>query len=166
MPTLLESYDAEKETTLLSATWDNCSADISLVEIVEDEAQVLLNIKPGSNDQDAMHTVMMRWTRAPNRHVTPGKQIPKMDIYLDDIYQEICDALQKMRTTASYRKAESCSKEGYPVDDAVFRKILDAAKKQEFADVVCSGTSSYSDAIKNIAYSRVTVEFNKKPKAL
>ena|GEM_PF-4146993 len=166
MPTLLESYDAEAKTTLLSKARDDLSADISLVEIVEDKARVLLNIKPGSNDQDAMNTVMMCWTYAENRHVTPGKQMPKKGIDLVDAYQEICDALQRMRTTAPYRKAESSSKEGYPVDDAVLRKILDAAKKQEFADVVCSGTGAYSDAIKSIAYSRVTVEFNKKPKAL
>jgi hypothetical protein len=97
-----------------------------------------------------------------------------MGIDLVDSYQEICDALLKLKAPVSYRKAKPFSEEGYPIEPAVLQKILDAAKKPEFADVVCRSVSSYKvvshdeagNPIQDLAYDSITVEFNKKPKAL
>ena len=175
MPLILESYNADTETILLSRARDNLSAGTSLVEIVEDEKQVFLKIRVGSNDQDTIHKAVIRWSYAEHRYITPGKQRSKKGLDMVDAYHEICDALKGMKSPVSYRKTEILSNEGYPVDSAVLQAILDAAKKEVFANICLAGcTSSYAtvsydekhNPISGLVYKRVNVEFNKKPQAL
>ena len=172
MPLILESYNTDAETTLLRKARDAIPENTSLVEIVEDEKQVLLNIKVGSNDRETIQKIVKTWSYAEHRYVEPGERLPKVGIDLVDSYQEICDALLKLNSPVLYRKAEPLSKEGYPVDDTILQTIIDAAKKESFANLRLAGctssytTVSYDEAgkpIQDMAYTDVNVEFNREP---
>ena len=167
MPLLLEQYDTDTETTLLSRARDITPANTSLVILVETETQALLTIKVGSSDQETMQKIVKTWTHAPERYVKPGKRMQKVGLDMIDAYHEICDGLMKLKSPVLYRKAESDSKEGYLTDSNNLKKVFDTAKKEVFVNVRLAGcTSAYSAVIKGLAYESVNVEFNKKPKAL
>ena len=167
MPLLLEQYNKDAETTLLSRARDNTPANTSLVQIAETEIQTLLTIKVGSDDQEAMQKIVKTWTYAEHRYVEPGKRMQKVGLDMIDAYHIICDGLLKLKSPVLYRKEEYNSKEGYLTEAEALKKILDTAKKEEFANVRLAGcTSAYSAAIKDIAYESINVEFNKKPQAL
>ena len=172
MPLILESYDAEAETTLLSKAQDDLPAGTSLVGLVDNEKQTLLNIQVGLNDQEIMHEIVRLWSYAANRYVTPGEQLPKKGLDPVDSYQKICDALLKLKSPVLYRKAERESKDGYLIDSATLQTILDAAKKEVFANVRLAGCVSYcktvsyakdGNPVTDFVYESVKVEFNREP---
>ncbi len=172
MTLLLESYNKDAETTPLHKARNAIPANSSLVEIVEDEKQVFLKIRVGLNDREAIQKIVKTWSYAEHRYVEPGKRWPRFGIELVDSYQEICDALLELNSPVLYRKAETLSKEGYPVDDTVLQTVLDAAKKESFANLRLAGcassyaTVSYDEAgkpIQDMAYTNVNVEFNREP---
>ena len=167
MTLILDSYNKDTETALLSKARDNIPIGTSLVIIVETETQALLTIKVGSSDQEIMQKIVRTWTYAPERYVEPGESMQKRGLDMIDVYHVICDGLMKLKSPVLYRKADSDSKEGYLTDPKTLKTILDTAKKEEFANVRLAGcTSAYSAAIQDIAYESINVEFNKKPKAL
>jgi len=172
MPLILESYNPDAETTLLRKARDDTPENTSLVEIVEDEKQVFLNIHVGSNDREIISEIVKTWSYAEHRYVEPGERLPKVGIDLVDSYQKMCDALLKLKSPVLYRKAEQGNENGYLIDPVTLQTIIDAAKKESFANLRLAGctssytTVSYDEAgkpIQDMAYTDVNVEFNREP---
>jgi len=172
MSLILEPYNNDADTILLRKARDDTPEENSLVKIVDNEKQTILSIKVGSNDRETIQKLVKTWSYAEHRYVEPGERLPKVGIDLVDSYQEMCDALLKLNSPVLYRRAEMESKEGYPIDAAALQTIVDAAKKEVFANVRLAGcTSSYTtvshdeegNPIQDIAYTDVNVEFNREP---
>lgn len=164
MPLILESYDADAETVQLekvkkNLAKDSSSAGTSLVGVVENEKQILFHIKVGSNDQEITDKIVKLWSHAEHRYVPPGKHLPRWGLKPIDSYGLICDGFLELKSPKVYRKKELLSKEGYHIDSAVIKKVIDAAKKEAFATVRLFGiASSYTI---NKVYESFAVEFNK-----
>ena len=165
MTLLLDAYDSNKETVELCKAREKRSADTSLVEIVDNETQTILAITVGSNDQEIMHKIVKIWSHAKSRYVTPGKHLPQIGLDPIDTYGLMCDAFLELNSSEVYRRADQKSKEGYLIDSAALQTIIDAAKKEVFANVRLAGcVSIYSDIEKDTVYETVNVEFNREPR--
>jgi hypothetical protein len=172
MSLILESYNKDAETTLLRKARDNTPEATSLVGIVDNEKQTILSIKVGSSDRETIQKIVQTWSHAEHRYVAPGEHLPRFGIKPINSYHTICDALLKLNSPVLYRKAEHESKDGYPIDAAALQTIIEAAKKEVFANVRLAGcTSSYAivsydeegKPIQDMTYTAVTVEFNIEP---
>ncbi|MBW3004766.1 hypothetical protein KY310_02955, partial [Candidatus Woesearchaeota archaeon] len=162
----------DEETILLRKAREDIPEATSLVEIIDNEKQTILSIKVGSNDRETIQKIVKTWSHAEHRYVEPGESLPRFGIEKVNSYQVICDALLKLNSPVLYRKAEHESKDGYPIDATALQTIVEAAKKEVFANLRLAGcTSSYTvvsydeegKPIQDMAYTAVTVEFNRDP---
>jgi len=168
MTLILDAYDANKKTVQLYKDRRNYSANNSLVEIVDNETQTVLDITVGSDDQALMNKLVRLWSYAEHRYVTPGEQRPKVGIDLVDTYSLMCDALLELNSPEVYRRENRESKKGYSIDSAAILTIISAAKTNSFANVRLAGCTSSCPACpqgedRGFVFENVTVEFNRIP---
>ncbi|MBW2986743.1 hypothetical protein KY333_05220 [Candidatus Woesearchaeota archaeon] len=168
MTLLLDAYDSNKETVQLCKDGRNYSAKNSLVEIVDNETQAVLDITVGSDDQNIMNKLVRLWSYAEHRYVTPGEQRPKVGIDLVDTYSLMCNALLELNSPEVYLRENRESKEGYSIDSAAILTIINAAKTNYFANVRLAGCTSTCPTCQQgeksgFVFENVTVEFNREP---
>jgi hypothetical protein len=171
MTLILDAYDPDKETVQVCKNRRDYSAENSLVEIVDNETQTILDINVGSNDQNLMNKLVRLWSHAEHRYVTPGEHLPRVGFDPVDTYNLMCGALLELNSPAVYRRADRKSKEGYLIDSVALKTIMEAAKKEIFANVRLAGCTSSCPPCpqteqkkeRGFVFENVTVEFNRNP---
>lgn len=121
---LLERYNARARKLELPRDRITPGLGRSLVSIVENDAQLRMELHYGLADQAVAGKILSVACHAGKRHIKPSQ--PQ--------YAELCDLVLRMESPEVYRTATSHAADGgYRIGQDSVKKIIDAAKKGHFA---------------------------------
>lgn len=124
MPTLLGHYNLRAKKLELPSDRFTIGLNKTLIGIVENNAQVRLELYYGKADQDIATHILSVAHHFKKKHIKSGQ--PQ--------YSELCDLVLRLDSPEVYRTATSHAAEGgYQIDYDPIKRIIDAAKKGYFS---------------------------------